>query len=146
MRPVFRPFEMLRNEFDDLFGRLTTDWNGSQWMADAFRAACDVSESADAFEVRMDVPGFKPDDITVEVTGEMVHVHGERADEKNEENGKTFHRVERRRGSFAESVRLPGTVDDAKVRADFQDGVLTITLPKSEACKTRTVKVNAKQK
>jgi HSP20 family protein len=134
---------MLRNEFDDLFGRMTSEWDGGQWMSHDFKAACDISETANAFEIRMDVPGFKPDDITVEVTGDVVHVRGERTDEKKDDSGKTFHRVERRRGSFAESVRLPGIVSDEKVEAAFQDGVLTITLPKTEASKTRTVKVKA---
>ncbi|MBI3860574.1 MAG: Hsp20/alpha crystallin family protein [Planctomycetia bacterium] len=144
VKPLFRPFEMLRQEFDDLFGRLATDWDG-KWMTSEFKAACDLSETADAFQLRMDVPGIKPEDITVQVTGETVHVSGERKDEK-EEKGKTFHRVERRIGKFAETVVLPSPVNDEKVQAEFHDGVLTITLPKTEASKTRTVKVKANGK
>jgi HSP20 family protein len=144
MRPLFRPFEALRQEFDEMFGRLASDWNGN-WLTSEFKAACDLSETADAYQIRMDVPGIKPDDITVQVTGDTVHVSGERKEEK-EEKGKTYHRVERRSGQFSEVVTLPGAVKDENVQAEFHDGVLTITLPKSEASKTRTVKVKANGK
>jgi HSP20 family protein len=144
LQPLFRPFDVLRQEFDDLFGRLTTDWDG-KWLTTEFKAACDLSETADAYQIRMDVPGMQPDDITVQVTGDTVRVSGERKDEK-EEKGKTFHRVERRSGKFSEIVRLPGAVKDENVQAEFHDGVLTITVPKTEASKTRTVKVKANGK
>jgi HSP20 family protein len=142
--PLFRPFEMLRQEFDDLFGRLATDWDG-KWLTNDFKAACDLTETPDAFQLRLDVPGIKPEEITVQVTGDTVHVSGERKEEK-EEKEKTYHRIERRSGKFAEAVVLPGAVNDEKVQAEFHDGVLTITLPKTEASKTRTVKVKANGK
>lgn len=142
--PFFRPFETLRQEFDELFGRLATDWDG-KLLASEFKAACDISETDDAYQIRMDVPGIKPDDITVQVTGDTVHVSGERKEEK-EEKGKTFHRVERRSGKFSEVVTLPGSVKDENVQAEFHDGVLTVILPKTEASKTRTVKVKVNGK
>ncbi len=141
LKPVFRPLQMLRQEFDDLFGHFPMDWDGS-WSSNEFQAACDVSETADAFEIRMDVPGIKPDDIAIEVTGDIVHIRGARNEQKDEQ-GKSFHRMERRSGSFAEAVRLPGTVDAEKIEAEFHDGVLTIMLPKAEVSKTRTVKIKA---
>src|SRR5579872_1584484 len=115
--PFFRPFETLRQEFDDLFGRLATDWDG-KWLASEFKAACDVAETADAYQIRMDVPGIKPDDIVVQVTGDTVHITGERKEEK-EEKEKTFHRVERRTGTFMETVVLPAAVKDENVQAEF---------------------------
>ena len=144
LQPLFRPFRMLQQEFDDLFNRLSSDWDGNL-LTSEFTAACDLSETADAFQVRMDVPGIKPDDITVQVTGDTVHVSGERKEEK-EEKGKTYHRIERRSGKFSEIVTLPGSVKDENVQAEFHDGVLTVTLPKTEASKTRTVKVKANGK
>jgi HSP20 family protein len=144
VKSMFRPFEMLRQEFDDLFGRLATDWDG-KWLTSEFKAACDLSETPDAFQLRMDVPGIKPEEITVQVTGDTVHVSGERKEEK-EEKDKTYHRIERRSGKFAETVVLPSAVSDEKVLAEFHDGVLTITLPKTEASKTRTVKVKVNGK
>lgn len=81
---------------------------------------------------KMDVPGIKPDDITVRVTGDTVHISGKR-NEEQEAKEKTFHRVERRAGSFMETVVLPATVKDENVQAEFHDGVLTVTLPKSDS-------------
>lgn len=96
----------------------------------------------DAYQIRMDVPRIKADDITVQVTGDSVHIAGERKEEK-EEKGKTYHRLERRSGKFSETLRLPTAVNEEKVQAEFHDGVLSVTLPKTEATKTRTVKVKS---
>jgi HSP20 family protein len=139
MTPFFRPFETLRQEFDEMFGHLMTDWDG-KWKMGDFRTAWDLSETNDAFEIRMDIPGIKPEDITVQVTGDTVRVFGERKEEK-EEKGKTFHRVARHSGTFSETIVLPTAVKDENVEAAFHDGVLTVTLPKTAASKTRTVKV-----
>src|SRR5690242_18917665 len=91
-RSLLSPFRALRDEFDELFNRLSADWDG-KWMTHEVRPACDLSETADSFQVRMDVPGIKPDDISVQVTGDMLSICGERKEEK-EEKGKTFHRME----------------------------------------------------
>jgi HSP20 family protein len=139
LQPFFTPFQTLREEFDQMFKRLASDWNGQSLTA-GFSPDCDLSETADAYQVRMDVPGMKPDDISVEVTGGRLRISGERKEEK-EEKDKTYHRIERRCGSFRETLQLPGAVLEDKVQAEFHDGVLTVTLPKSEADKTRTVKV-----
>jgi HSP20 family protein len=138
---LLRPFQALRDEFDQLIRNLSSDWD-TKWLTSEFSPACDLSESADAYQVRMDVPGIKPDDINVQVTGDSVRITGERKEEK-EEKDKTYHRIERRSGSFCEVLRLPGAVNEEKVQAEFHDGVLTVTLPKSEATRTRTVKVKA---
>lgn len=138
---LLSPFRAMREEFDDLFNRLSTGWDGN-WPAPDFNPACDVSETGEAFQIRMDVPGTRPDDITVQVTGDSVSINGERKDEK-EEKGTTYHRVERRTGRFSQTLRLPTAVNEEKVQAEFHEGVLTVTLPKSEATRMRTVKVRA---
>ena len=139
---LLTPFRALRDEFDELFNRLSSDWDGGKWLTREFSPAYDLSETADAFQVRMDVPGIKPDDITVQVTGDSVQISGERKEEK-EEKGKTWHRVERHSGSFSQILRLPNPVNEDKVQAEFSDGVLTVTLPKTEATKVKTVKVKS---
>lgn len=141
VQPLLRPLYALRDEFDQLFNRLSTDWNGN-WMTNEFRPACDVSETPEAYQVRADLPGIKPDDITVQVMGDAVRITGERKEEK-EEKDKTYHRIERRSGSFCEVLQLPGPINEEKIQAEFHDGVLTVTLPKSESTRTRTVKVKA---
>jgi HSP20 family protein len=141
LQPLLRPLQALRDEFEHAFNRLSSDWD-AKWLTSEFSPACDLSETADAFQVRLDVPGIKPEDINVQVTGNSVRISGERKEEK-EEKDKTYHRIERRSGSFCEALQLPGAVNEEKVQADFHDGVLTVTLPKSEASRTRTVKVKA---
>lgn len=141
LQPLFRPFRMLQQEFDELLNRFASDWDG-KWLTGELAPACDLSETGDAYQVHMDVPGIKADDISVQVTGDTVHISGERKEEK-EEKGKTYHRLERRSGKFSQTLRLPGAVNEDKVQAEFRDGVLTITLPKTETSKTKTVKVKA---
>lgn len=139
LQPLLRPFQALRDEIEQAFGHLA-DWDG-KWLT-GFNPACDLSETPESFQVRLDVPGIKPEEISVQVTGESVRISGERKEEK-EEKDKTYHRIERRTGTFCETLQLPGAVNEEKVQADFHDGVLTITLPKSEATRTRTIKVKA---
>ena len=138
---VFAPFRSLREEMDDLISRFSRDWDGGG-MLSSFRPPTDISETAEALEVRIDAPGMKPDDISIEVTGNVLKISGERKEEK-EEKSKTFHRVERRSGHFFESMTLPCTVKEDKVQAEFHDGVLTITLPKTEEAKTHKVKIKS---
>lgn len=135
------PFRALRDEMDQLMSRFTHDWNGGGLLRD-FNPALDLSETADALEIRMDVPGMKSDDISIEVSGNNIRISGERKAEK-EEKGKSYHRIERSVGKFCESMTLPCTIKDDKVQAEFRDGVLTIHLPKSEEAKTHKVKIKA---
>jgi HSP20 family protein len=138
------PLRALRQDVDWLVNRLAPDWDGGSSIAD-FKPPCDVSETADAFEIRLDVPGLKPDDFEIEVAGDSVRISGRRHEEK-EEKGKTFHRVERRTGQFCECMVLPCSVKDEGADAEYQDGILTIKLPKAETARTRNIKVKAKGK
>jgi HSP20 family protein len=133
------PFRALQQEFDDLLSHFSEDWGGD-WPARMSVPSLDVSETAEAVQVRMDIPGMEAKDIGIEVTGNMLSVSGERKEER-EEKGKTWHRIERKVGSFARSVSLPSAVMEDKVEAAYKDGVLTITLPKTEEAKTHKVKV-----
>lgn len=141
LRPLFSrdPFAGLQKEMDDLLSRFQADWDGDGVLA-AVSPSVDLSETDDALQIRLDVPGMKPDEINIEVSGGTIRISGEHKEEK-EEKGKTYHRLERRTGSFARALTLPAAVKEDKVNAECKDGVLTITLPKTEAAKTRTVKI-----
>lgn len=141
LRPLFNrdPFSGLQKEMDDLLSRFQADWDGSG-VVGAISPSVDLSETDDAFQIRMDVPGMKPDEINIEVSGSTIRISGEHKEEK-EEKGKTYHRIERRSGSFARVLPLPAAVKEDKVNAECKDGVLTVTLPKTEEAKTRTVKI-----
>lgn len=143
LSPLFGrdPFASLQKEMDDLLSRFQSDWSGNgNGLAAAISPSIDLSETDDALQVRMDVPGLKANEINIEVSGNTLRVSGEHKEEK-EEKGKTFHRIERRSGSFSRSLTLPAAVKESQVTAESADGVLTINLPKVEVAKTQKITV-----
>ena len=146
LQPLFsrEPFVSLREEMDDLLGRFTSDWD-DDWITRGFSPSLDLSETDDSVEVRMDVPGVEAEEIEIEVTGNTLRIIGKRKEEQ-EEKGKSFHRIERRAGSFARSLTLPCAVKEGNVQAECHEGVLTVTLPKCEEAKTHKIKVKTSGK
>jgi HSP20 family protein len=116
--------------------------NSFGWIAEPGRyaPAMDVRETDEAYIVEADVPGMKKDDIHLEVADNVLTITGERKDEK-EEKDKNYHRIERHFGSFVRSVAIPGGIDSNKVSAKFENGVLTVTLPKPEESRPRRIEV-----
>jgi HSP20 family protein len=117
------------------------------WFAPAWGAAemlpVDMYETEDDIVVKATVPGVKPDEIDVTVTGDLLTIKGEfKQEEKTEKPN--YLRQERRFGSFCRQVGLPVGVNADKAKASFENGVLTLEMPKVEAAKTKTVKVSAK--
>jgi HSP20 family protein len=104
--------------------------------------ALDVKETPDRFIVTASVPGVASSDIDITVLGDTLRIRGERKDETEEsgEGGRWLLR-ERRFGSFERTVSLPALVNPEEARADFKDGVLTITLPKADVAKPRSIPV-----
>jgi len=133
------PFTALREEVNDLRHRLLGEEAG-EWFGGSMAPAMDLSESDTVVEVRMDLPGITAKDIDIEISGNRLTIRGQRQEEQ-EESGKTFHRIERRAGSFCRTVDLPCSVMENKVAAECHDGVLTVTLPKTEESKKIKVKV-----
>ncbi|WP_417390407.1 Hsp20/alpha crystallin family protein [Gimesia sp.] len=133
------PFLSFRDEMDHLLNRFSDDF-GNGWLTQGFAATLDLSETNNHIEVRMDVPGIQPEEINVEVTGNLLRITGERKEEQ-EEKDKTYHRIERRSGSFSRSVTLPCEVEEDQIEASCDNGVLTITLPKCESTKPHKINV-----
>lgn len=100
-----------------------------------------VRATDDDVLVEMAVPGAKPDDISISVSGETVHVSGEVKREQHEEKGQTYI-DEMYHGQFQRSFTLPFPVDSAQANATFENGILKLTLPKSEAVKPRRIQVS----
>lgn len=122
-----------------------------EWFEDAFRdlparffgrqaLAMDVYETDKDVVVKMDVPGLKPDDLDIAVRGNMLVVRGETRSEE-EVKEEDYFRRERRFGSFRRAVNLPSAVDADKAEASLSDGTLTITLPKKEQVREKSVPV-----
>jgi HSP20 family protein len=100
----------------------------------------DIREDENALVLDMDIPGVNLEQIEIRLENETLTVKGERKFEPNG-GGKGYHRIERSYGTFARSFTLPNTVDTEKVRADYRNGVLSVSLPKKEVAKPRTIKV-----
>lgn len=138
-RPTFRPLEDVYQEFD---GILQSFWN-EQVRAPgttAFAPRVNIAETEQHFEVSADLPGVPADKVNVSVHEGQLTISGKRED-LGEESGKTFHRVERRTGEFQRCITLPDDVDQEKITAEYVDGVLTVTLPKSEKPQPKRVEV-----
>jgi len=133
------PIAALRDEMNAL--RTQFMGEGEGWLAQ-MSPALNVSETDNAIEVRMDVPGIDAKDIDIQVVGNLLTIAGERKEEK-EEKGKTFHRVECQYGNFSRAVTLPCGVTEDKVVAEYKDGILKVTLPKSEEAKAHKIKVKS---
>lgn len=142
------PFRALKSQMDELFN----DWTGSvERLAGANGLTAlrvDVSETPAELTVKADLPGVEQKDIDVTISGDTLTIKAEKkseAEEKKDEKGRVFHRVERTYGSFMRSMSLPFNADPAKVAANFKDGVLTLTLPKPPEIQRQTKKIEIKQ-
>jgi HSP20 family protein len=128
------PFATLRF-FDEAMNRLAEPQGNRPWAP-----AVDILETENELVIKADLPAVKLENIDVRVEDGTLTLKGERSFEKTE-NEKGYHRIERSYGSFSRSFALPETVDPEQVKANFLDGVLTITLPKKEIAKPRQIKV-----
>ena len=106
-----------------------------------FSPRANLAETETGYELTLDLPGVDPNDVTVEAHDGQLTVAGERKSE-TEEAGKTFHRVERRFGQFRRVVSIPAPVDEEKIAANYRNGVLTVSLPKSEKLKPKRITVS----
>ena len=138
----FVELEDVSKQLNRIFGRFparseparellaTADWAPS----------VDIAETETAYLIMSEIPGVNREDVKVNIENGMLTMSGERKQEK-EEKGKKFHRVERSYGSFMRSFRLPDNVDEAAVKAEFKDGMLNVTLPKSTQAKAKSTNV-----
>jgi HSP20 family protein len=133
------PLGNLREEMEQLVSRAFGE-DVALWPSERILPSLDLAETAASVEVRMDIPGMEAKDIDIQVNGNLLTISGERKEE-HEEKGKTFHRVERRVGSFSRTVTLPCPVREEAVDAQYKSGILTVKLPKTEEAKAKKITV-----
>ena len=104
----------------------------------------DVFETDNNLVLKASVPGMKPEDLDVTITGDLLTIKGEYKSEEETGKGRNYLRQERRFGSFCRQLTLPATVDANKVSATFEDGVLTLDMAKKEQVKSKSVKIRTK--
>jgi HSP20 family protein len=142
-RGLFR-FQDAMNDLFESFGQFP-EWPA--FMAPNAGAAwsprLDVIENEKELQVIVDLPGLEEKDVDVSLTGDVLTIKGQTRVEK-EEKGKTFHRLERMRGYFQRAMTVPFDVDRSNVRALFNRGVLTVTLPKSPAAQEMACRIPVK--
>jgi len=140
----FRDLISLREAMDRLFEESFV-WPRAGWLTPLGpeTLAVDMYETDEDVVVKTSVPGVKPEDIDITITGDTLTIKGEtKAEEKVERAN--YIRQERRYGAFSRSLTLPTSVVAEKAKAEFENGVLTLILPKAEEVKPKTIKVKAK--
>lgn len=140
----FRDVLSLRSAMDRLFEESFVTPRAGWWVpVSAAELAIDMYETKDEVIVKAAMPGIKPDQAEVTITGNTLTIRGESKEEKEvkEEN---YIRKERHFGSFARSVTLPDGLKTDKAEATFENGVLTLKIPKAEEAKPKTIKVKTK--
>ena len=138
--PTFGRLSDLRDEIDRLFeSPLTTRARPSQLLS-GWTPALDVYEEKDRFVVKAELPGMKKEEIEVSFQDGSLSIAGERQSETKHEDAEVY-RAERFFGRFQRTVTLPASVATDQVKASYKDGVLTVTLPKTEEAKPKQIDV-----
>jgi HSP20 family protein len=140
----FRQLSSLRDEIDRLFeAPLSSLTELSQPFSGGWVPALDLYEDKDNYVVKMELPGMNKEGIDISLHDGVLSISGERKEEEKHEDAETY-RSERFFGRFQRCITLPATVDGSKVNASYTDGILTVTLPKSEEAKPKQITINEK--
>ena len=137
----FRDFEKMRKEMDRLWdsffeGGLRRRTEGAvEWLP-----SLDIAETKNELVVKCEIPGMDPKDIDISLSDGMLTIKGEKKQEREEKEA-DYHLVERSYGAFTRSVQLPKEVQSDKISAFYKNGVLKITLPKSEEVQKKEIKI-----
>jgi HSP20 family protein len=138
----FREFATLQDRINRVFREAYTPSGQDESLTtSSFAPAVDVYEDEHNVTLKIEVPGIDEKDISVNLENNTLTVHGERKIEK-EEKEENYRRVESQYGSFTRTFTVPPTVDAEKVAANYDKGVLKITLPKKAEAKPKQIKVN----
>ena len=138
MREMVTLREAMDRLFDDVFMSPST-LTGRGWQA----PAVDMYQTDDEIIVKAALPGIKAEEVQISVTGEVLTLKGE-VKQEEETKEKAYHIREQRWGAFERTIMLPTDVVADQAKADFEDGVLTISLPKAEEVRPKTITVKAK--
>ncbi len=146
----FREMVSLRDAMNRLFEESFLRPGVFESESTAMLAPIDVYETKDKVVLKAAVPGLKPEDLDISITGDVLTIKGEYKSEEQAPEGKgeeqrNYFRRERRYGSFTRQLTLPVAVDTNNVAASFENGILMLEMPKKEAVKPKSVKIVAKK-
>ena len=137
----FREMRSLQDEVNRLFAS-SFSRGDNDLMRGAWSPSVDIFENQNEIVLEAELPGMKPEEVEIAIENNVLTIHGERKFEKKDEND-NFHRVERSYGSFTRSFTLPPTVRSENAQAEFENGVLRLTLAKREEAKPRRIEIKA---
>ena len=136
----FQEMVNLRNTVDRLFDTTLSDLNTTTQPM-TWGLALDVVEQNDAFLVKASVPGINPDDLEITFTDNTLTIKGSTKSEAESKDAR-YHLRERRYGSFARSITLGSRIQGDAIQANYENGVLTLTLPKAEEVKAKRIQIH----
>jgi HSP20 family protein len=137
---LFNAMDFFRNRLDSLYS--DADWAypaGLKWSVEDRFPKTNLYEDGDLFEIRAELPGIAKEDLNVKIQGNYLEISGAKKSASPEKY--SIHRTERDITSFTRSFTLPADVDSEKVKATLENGILTLTLPKSEAAKPKQITI-----
>ena len=147
----WRPFGELssfRDEMDKLWNRTFGERPFAGTLTEEWLPSVDISETKDSYIVKAELPGLEAKDVNVNLSGDLLTIKGEKKSEKEdkgEEEGRQYHRIERSSGMFQRSITMPFDIETDAVNAEVQNGVLTVILAKPPEMLEKTKKIEVKQ-
>ncbi len=132
-------FSVAKRLAEDPFWKKPSRW--SEFQAPSL----DLSESEDEYLIEMEAPGLEPDDLEVTLSDNTLTLKGEKSREEEYED-RDYHRTERRFGTFTRQVHLPDVANEDEVEAEYERGILRISVPKAPEAQTKEISVNVKEK
>ncbi|HEV2851779.1 MAG TPA: Hsp20/alpha crystallin family protein [Thermoanaerobaculia bacterium] len=130
-----------REPFSRLFDTFFNDMQGEEVSNRSWVPPVDIQETTDGYRLIAELPGLTKDDISITLENNVLRLSGERKFEKDT-NKESYHRIERTYGQFTRAFALPQQVNPEGVQAAFENGVLTITVPKAEQAKPRKIAIS----
>jgi HSP20 family protein len=137
----FRDFSQVQEPFDRLFNEFMNVKRTNGMQSFSLSPSCEIAEEDNNYILKFDLPGVTKDQVKVEADKDQLTIHAERKEEKKSESKKKY-LSEMYYGSYTRSFTLPGPVDEKKVNAKFENGVLTVTVPKTESLKAKQIPVH----
>ncbi len=141
----FEPFSGVsgvQSQFDRFLREAFSPASGSgEASTRTWAPPVDIYENGDSLVLKAELPGVNPDDVEIRVEDNTLYLKGNRKFE-NEVKEQNYHRVERSYGTFTRTFALPNSIDADKVGASYKDGILTLTMPKKEEAKPKTIKIS----
>lgn len=138
-----REFNRMFNSFGSRFGLTKSKESDSEYENAVWMPLTDIYEDKDKFTLKIDLPGIKKEDVKIAYSNGSLNISGERVQESETKDAKC-HRMEKSYGKYFRSFSLPELIQEDKINAEFNNGQLTITVPKTEEAKPKEIEIKVK--